>query len=187
LKMAEATDDGVTGKGREAMNLKDILYPTDFSRESDHALRLASTLAAESGATLHIVHVDELRDLTAAMGEAGYLMASAVEDRQEVLGQLERVLPTVATEAYEHHYLRGSPVIEILAFAESEHIDLIVMASHGRTGLSRLLMGSIAEGVMRRAQCPVLVVKQPSAERDDTESRAEKSESQTRYASGARQ
>jgi nucleotide-binding universal stress UspA family protein len=89
-------------------------------------------------------------------------MATALDDRQEVRDQLERVLPTVPTVAYEHHYLRGSPVTEILAFAESENIDLIVMASHGRTGLSRLLMGSIAEGVMRKAKCPVLIVKQPA-------------------------
>jgi universal stress protein A len=146
------------------MNIHKILFPTDFSRESNHALRLASTLAAESGATLHVVHVDELRDLTAAMGEAGYLLASAAEDRQEVVDQLERVVPTVPTVTYEQHYLRGSPVTEILAFAEIENIDLIVMASHGRTGLSRFLMGSIAEGVMRKAKCPVLVVKQPFGE-----------------------
>jgi nucleotide-binding universal stress UspA family protein len=143
------------------MNIKKLLFPTDFSHDNDQALRLASTLAAESGATLHIVHVDELRDLTAAMGEAGYLMSAAVDDRQEVWDQLECVRPTVPTVAYEHHYLRGSPVIEILHFAEDENIDLIVMASHGRTGLSRLLMGSVAEGVMRKAPCPVLIVKHP--------------------------
>ena len=57
----------------------------------------------------------------------------------------------------------GSPVTEILAVAEDKKVDLIVMASHGRTGLSRLLMGSVAEGVMREAPCPVLVVRQPTA------------------------
>jgi nucleotide-binding universal stress UspA family protein len=154
------------------MNIHKILFPTDFSHYNDRALRLASTLAAESGATLCIVHVDELRDLTAAMGEAGYLMASALDDRQEVRDQLERVVPTVPTVAYEHHYLRGSPVIEILTFAEMEDIDLIVMASHGRTGFSRLLMGSIAEGVMRKAHCPVMIVKQPFEETEAAETAA---------------
>jgi nucleotide-binding universal stress UspA family protein len=129
-------------------------------------------LAAESGATLCIVHVDEMRDLTAAMGEAGYLLATAADDRWEVKDQLEKVLPTVPTVPCEHHYLRGSPVIEILAFAEEENIDLIVMASHGRTGLSRLLMGSITEGVMRKAHCPVLVVKQPIGEPETVETAA---------------
>jgi nucleotide-binding universal stress UspA family protein len=150
------------------MNVKRILFPTDFSQYNDRALSLASTLAAESGATLYIVHVDEMRDVTAAMGEAGYLMASAADDRWELKAQLENVVPTVPTVNCEHHYLRGSPVVEILAFAEDEDIDLIVMASHGRTGLPRLLMGSIAEGVMRKAHCPVLVVKQPVGATEST-------------------
>jgi nucleotide-binding universal stress UspA family protein len=91
-------------------------------------------------------------------------LASAIEDRQDIVDQLERIVPTEARVPYEHHYLRGSPVTEILNLAEVENVDLIVMGSHGRTGLSRLLMGSIAEGVMRQAKCPVLVVKQPAAE-----------------------
>jgi universal stress protein A len=153
-------------KGDKSMNIEKILFPTDFSHYNDRALSLASTLAAESDATLCIVHVDEMRDLNAAMGEAGYFMASTIEDRREVNEQLERVVPTVATVKYEHHYLRGSPVVEILTFAEDKNVDLIVMASHGRTGLPRLLMGSIAEGVMRKAHCPVLIVKQPAGQRD---------------------
>ena len=58
-------------------------------------------------------------------------------------------------------YLTGSPAAQILKLAEQERIDLIVMGSHGRTGLSKLLMGSVAEGVMRKAKCPVLIVKLP--------------------------
>jgi nucleotide-binding universal stress UspA family protein len=76
------------------------------------------------------------------------------------------VVPTVRRVQYQHHYLKGSPVAEITGFAEREQIDLIVMASHGRTGLWRLLMGSVAEGVLRRAHCPVLIIKQPSAQRE---------------------
>jgi nucleotide-binding universal stress UspA family protein len=56
----------------------------------------------------------------------------------------------------------GSPQKEILQFAGEEAVDLIVMGSHGRTGISRLLMGSVAEAVMRKAPCPVLIVKQPT-------------------------
>jgi nucleotide-binding universal stress UspA family protein len=61
----------------------------------------------------------------------------------------------------KHRFFRGSPVVEILKFAQQAEIDLIVMGSHGRTGIFRLLMGSVAEAVMRKAPCPVLVVKQP--------------------------
>jgi nucleotide-binding universal stress UspA family protein len=154
------------------MNIKKILFPTDFSHYNDRALSLASTLAAESSATLVIIHVDEMRDVNAALGEAGYLIATTLDDREDVKQQLETVLPTVATVNYEHHYRKGSPVVEILTFAEEENIDLIVMASHGRTGLSRLLMGSIAEGVMRKAHCPVLIVKQPAGQREPMASAA---------------
>ena len=77
--------------------------------------------------------------------------------------RLKEVRPTVPAVAYEHHCLPGTPVNETISFADENGIDLIVMASHGRTGISRLLMGSIAEGVLRRASCPVLIVKQPAA------------------------
>jgi nucleotide-binding universal stress UspA family protein len=146
------------------MNIQRILFPTDFSHYNDGALEYAKTLAAEADAILYIVHVDEMQDLHAAMGESGYLIAAAVahEGRPEVRRRLEEVVPTTEDAIYEHYYLQGSPVNEIVQFAERENVDLIVMGSHGRTGLSRLLMGSIAEGVMRKAPCPVLIVKQPA-------------------------
>jgi universal stress protein A len=110
----------MAAKEDETMNFHNILFPTDFSHDNDQALRLASTLAAESGAMLHIVHVDELRDMAVAMGEVGYVVASPLDDRQEVRDQLERVLPTAATVRYQHHYLRGSPMIELLALQRAK-------------------------------------------------------------------
>ncbi|MEX0612206.1 MAG: universal stress protein [Pirellulales bacterium] len=149
------------------MNILRILCPTDFSGQDSAALDYASRLARESGALLLIVHVDDMGDLNALMGEAGYLYGTTEAARQEAKERLSRVKPTVANVRYEHHYLTGSPVAELLKFAECEEVDLIVMGSHGRTGLSRLLMGSIAEGVMRKATCPVLIVKQPLAAVED--------------------
>jgi len=64
---------------------------------------------------------------------------------------------------FEHHLLSGDPGSELVHFAERENIDLIVMGTHGRTGLTRLLMGSVAEAVVRRAPCPVLTLKQPAS------------------------
>jgi nucleotide-binding universal stress UspA family protein len=146
------------------MSVKRILFPTDFSHFNDAALDYASTLAAEAGALLYVVHVDERYDLSAAMGEAGYVypMSYDDDDRTQIRNQLTNTVPTVPGVYYEHHYLQGSPVTEIVKFAKRERINLIVMASHGRTGLTRLLLGSIAEGVLRGAPCPVLVVKQPA-------------------------
>lgn len=144
------------------MNIKSILFPTDFSHYNDAALEYASRLAAESGAKLHVVHVHDTRDLGSAMGEASYLYAAEWEHEQHrAERRLTHVIPPIPGVTYEHHSLKGVPDSEIVGFATDQHIDLIVMASHGRSGLSRIVMGSIAEGVMRKAPCPVLVVKQP--------------------------
>ena len=146
------------------MDIHKILFPTDFSHYNDAALEFAARLAVESGAVLHIVHVDDMRDLNLAMADAGYpyVLPSELEDRTEVRERLAQVAPPVAEVLYQHHYLKGMPIAAIVEFAEREKMDLIVMASHGRTGLARLLMGSIAEGVLRKARCPVLIVKQPA-------------------------
>jgi nucleotide-binding universal stress UspA family protein len=146
------------------MKLKSVLFPTDFSHYNDAALEYASTLAAEGNGRLHIVHVHDVSDMNAALGEAGFLYEESSK-REDTASQecLRRVVPTVAGVKYEHHYLTGVPISAIVDFAADNHIDLIVMASHGRSGISRLVLGSIAEGVMRKAPCPVLIVKQPGA------------------------
>jgi nucleotide-binding universal stress UspA family protein len=144
------------------MKIKSILFPTDFSEYNDAALRLASSLAAEAQATLYVVYVFDVRSVSAAMGDGAYLYGSSWEDEQrEAQERLRDVVPTVRGVNCVREFLTGVPVAEILQFAENNDIDMIVMASHGRTGLPRLLMGSVAEGVMRKARCPVLVVKQP--------------------------
>lgn len=147
------------------MNIKSILFPTDFSEYNSAALEYATKLAAESGATLHLIHVHDTRDLSTAMGEASYLYAAKWDDdRRRAEERLKKITPKDPSLAYEHHALLGLPDAEIVGFAADHHVDLIVMASHGRSGLSRLVMESIAEGVMRKATCPVLVVKQPHVE-----------------------
>jgi nucleotide-binding universal stress UspA family protein len=146
------------------MKLKSILFPTDFSHYNDAALEYASTLAAEGNAKLHIVHVHDINDMNAALGEAGFLYEESWTQEDTASREcLRKVVPTVAGVKYEHHYLTGVPCSAIVDFAADNHIDLIVMASHGRSGISRLVLGSIAEGVMRKAPCPVLIVKQPGA------------------------
>jgi nucleotide-binding universal stress UspA family protein len=153
------------------MNIKAILFPTDFSEFNDAALEYASRLAAESGAMLYIVHADDMEQVAAVMVDSGYPYPSPwdEEGRREAHRKLEKVLPTVPGVKYQHCYLRGTPTGEIVAFAEQQDVDLIVMASHGRTGLRRLLMGSTTEGVMRQAPCPVLIVKQPATEESQQE------------------
>jgi nucleotide-binding universal stress UspA family protein len=156
------------------MDFKRILLATDFSECSNAALEVVSRLARDTDARLYIVHVNGIVDVSVPAippVEGGYYYdAPWGHERHEVRERLEKIVPTVGNVTYEHCYMTGFPVAEILRFADREHIDLIVIGSHGRTGFSRLLMGSVAEGVVRKAHCPVLVVKQPTTVLEDTHS-----------------
>jgi nucleotide-binding universal stress UspA family protein len=148
------------------MNIKHILVATDFSECSTAALGFASRLASDTNARLHIVHVNGILDVSVPANPpaepAYYYDAPWGHERHEIRERLIKTVPTVANIAFEHHYLTGLPAAQILKLAEHECIDLIVLGSHGRSGFSRLLMGSVAEGVVRGATCPVLVVKPPA-------------------------
>jgi nucleotide-binding universal stress UspA family protein len=85
-------------------------------------------------------------------------------DHAAVEQMLSKVVPKSGDVAYEHHLLSGSPADEIVRFAGSHQADLIVIGTHGRTGLRRVLMGSVAEAVVRGANCPVFTFKQPQGE-----------------------
>jgi universal stress protein A len=148
------------------MKIERVLFATDFSESSRAALEYASCFSSSAGARMYIVHVDSLLDIklpTFPPELAGSKYdAPWGHERREIRQRLTTVVPTVANVTYEHCYLTGSPACQIVKLAERERIDLIVMGSHGRTGLSKLLMGSVAEGVMRKANCPVLIVKLPA-------------------------
>jgi universal stress protein A len=133
-----------------------ILFPTDFSHTSDAALELAASLARERGATLLIVHVEEP---PAAYGEGGMYYGMADPATEDLQRMLAAIVPSEATVPHEHRLIAGDPSTAIPQLAADEGVELIVMGTHGRTGLLRLLMGSVAEAVVRRAPCPVLVYK----------------------------
>jgi nucleotide-binding universal stress UspA family protein len=142
------------------MKATKILFPTDFSPFGQEALKWATALARDTGASLVIVHVEEP---PMAYG-GGELYFPAEEGTREQLQQmLVKVLPSDPNVRYEHKLLVGDPASAIVQAAEDEKVDFIVLGTHGRTGLSRLLMGSVAENVVRKAKCPVLTVKHPSA------------------------
>ena len=158
------------------MKITSVVFPTDFSETNEAALQYASALASDSGATLHIVHVQDTRTLNPSMGEATSLYADAWQrELAASRALLDGVRPTTPGVTYQQHSLVGPPDAEIVEFAKTCGADLIVMASHGRTGISRLLMGSVAEAVMRRAPCPVLVVKQPATDEERKEYEASSS------------
>jgi nucleotide-binding universal stress UspA family protein len=142
------------------IDLRRILVPIDFSETSDAALRYGVELARRFNARLYLLHVPEHPGEAA---EAEYpidlfeTMQNAAHDR----------LPHLLTEK-ERRELRpqcalrlGTPWEEIVRHADEHDIDLIVMGTHGRQGLARVLIGSVAETVVRRALCPVLTVHHP--------------------------
>lgn len=141
------------------MKLNKILYPCDFSAAGRTALDTAAALARDHGATLLILHVQE----PAVAYAGGELYTGIPEvDVDELRRMLLDVRPADAGLSVEHRLLVGSPAAAIVRTAEEEKADMIVMSTHGRTGLMRVLMGSVAEEVVRKAKCPVVTVK-PSA------------------------
>jgi nucleotide-binding universal stress UspA family protein len=128
------------------IQVKKILYPTDFSSYSNQAYFHALGLAEKYGASLTFVYVH-------APGGPG--------DRAYWRGQLEQVRPGNPKISVSHVLLEGDPATEIARYAADAGIDVIVIGTHGRTGVDRLVMGSVAEKVMREAPCSVLVVKLP--------------------------
>lgn len=144
------------------MTTKTILFPTDFSDASNVAFQYAVDYARLANAKLLIVHVHE-PVLPIIGGEIAYLPPQDTDPQRRKLA-LQKIVPNVANVEYSHRLLNGDPASEIVNLAKSEHVDLIVLGTHGRTGLERLIMGSTAEQVLRRAPCPVLAVKEPIAE-----------------------
>ena len=139
--------------------MQTILHPTDFSEPSEHAFRLACALARDHGAGLVVVHV-----LGLPMG--GYsdlapLIPEPAEVERDLREKLRALRPPGTAVGVEHHLRRGDAADEIIRLAEETRANLIVMATHGRTGLGRLVLGSVAEAVLRRAPCPVLTLKMP--------------------------
>jgi nucleotide-binding universal stress UspA family protein len=148
------------------MNLNRILFATDYSAASRSALPFAASLARATGATLLIAHVTDREQYP--VGE------SFDEEPQPDPAQvhdLKAIVPTDPAVKYEHRLVYGEPgsphpvnvADEIVKLARNEKFDAIVLGTHGRTGLGHLLMGSVAESVVRNAPCPVMTVKQPSA------------------------
>jgi nucleotide-binding universal stress UspA family protein len=135
-----------------------ILHPTDFSDRSDFAFRVACALARDYGARLVLLHV--VAPPVVVYGE-GVVPPQPEYWQERLTEQLHRLEPPAPNGRAEHILKEGDAVTEILGTARAVGADLIVMGTHGRTGLARLLMGSVAEQVVRRAACPVLTVRMP--------------------------
>jgi nucleotide-binding universal stress UspA family protein len=144
------------------MTTKTILFPTDFSDASQTAFQYAVDYARLVNGRLLIAHVQE-PVMPIIGGEIAFV--TPLETNPEGVKQmLQAMVPDAPNVEFAHRLLEGDPASEIVRLAKSEHADLIVLGTHGRTGIERLLLGSTAEQVLRRAPCPVLAVKEPVLE-----------------------
>jgi nucleotide-binding universal stress UspA family protein len=149
-------------QGGGNMQFRHILAPTDFSEYSKKAIACALEWARKFGAKLTLLHVVELP----AYPVEGYvppsLSATFLEDlERQASVDLAQLVPEAETAGIEvaRVVAVGTPYRTIIDTAEAEHVDLIVMATAGRTGFSHLVLGSIAERVVRTATCPVLTIR----------------------------
>lgn len=150
-----------------SIQLKRILCPTDFSEPSEHAIKYAISFAQQYGAVLYLLHVIE--PLTPVPGiDLG--PALVYEERPDLLNRVQELLDEIVPAdlkpkiEIKQFIRRGTPFLEIIRVAREEQIDLIVIATHGRTGLSHMLLGSTTERVVRKAPCPVLSIRHPEHE-----------------------
>ena len=156
------------------IDVKQILFPTDFSECATHSKQTAQELCDRFGADLHVLHV--IHDIALEVPEFGMGLSfpGFVENigarRSQMKNDALKSLDTEISQPWrEKHAVTmstrfGKPFLEIVRYARENHIDLIVIGSHGRTGLSHMLLGSVAEGVVREAPCPVMTVRQPAKE-----------------------
>jgi nucleotide-binding universal stress UspA family protein len=146
------------------ITLKRILFPTDFSENASEALKFACVLAEQFHAELHILYV--LQDVTLVLPEPGSMFMLPAFNLDEVQQSAERALASIVDPQWPLAKViratrRGSPFAEIINYATENQINLIVMGTHGRSGLTHALLGSVAEKVVRKANCPVLTIRRP--------------------------
>ena len=150
------------------IKLERILFPTDFSATAEHALKYALTFASEHKAKLYVMHVIPNSDSPVVFGEDGESISPPSFEKMEVKAKelMQQLIPEryVKELEIENIIVQGGPLKEILKIVKKYNIDLITMASHGRKGISHMLMGSLAEKVVQMATCPVLTIKHPEHE-----------------------
>ena len=151
------------------ISLKNILVATDFSEASDAACTYGRTLASAFGATLYVLHVLDPMYLNALGAEAYVAMTPDLDEQAEesARARLNALLldSDGSGPATRSALLRSSaPAPALTQYAKDEGIDLIVMGTRGRGGVAHLLLGSVAERVVRTAPCPVLTVHHPEHE-----------------------
>jgi nucleotide-binding universal stress UspA family protein len=150
------------------IDLHRILVPTDFSKHSQNALTYATAFAEKFGAELYLLHV--VQDLALFIPEAVSVAPPIAPPVEQMTAAVREALDRVVREndlgRFQVHceVREGTPFYEIIQFAKDTGIDLIIMGTHGHTGLAHVLLGSVTEKVVRKSPCPVLTVRHPEHE-----------------------
>ncbi len=147
------------------MNISHILVPTDFSPFSDLAIKSATSLASTFQAKVTILHVLTLAEVNILTSQPGNPWENVVlQIQNDMLKEAkENLAPSFPVEKIALEVVAGEPVEEIVRFAEENQVDLIVMGTHGRTGLASVFLGSVTIGVIKKTCIPVMVVKRGEA------------------------
>jgi universal stress protein A len=145
---------------------KKILVPTDFSVYADNALKQAIDIAKQNNAKIYLFHVidDGFQQCTVDYclneGDVQRILQESIKNSQDKLQQeAKKVMDSNSGIEIVYEAIRGVPYEEIIREQEEKGIDLIVIASHGKTGILKNLLGGVADKVMKRAKCPVLLVR----------------------------
>jgi nucleotide-binding universal stress UspA family protein len=154
---------------RFVANFTKIVAATDFSEDSTLALGYAEELARRFGAEMILLHVDQALPPVMVSPEIGPVMdvgaMTRIGEEQRIMAQkeLDKVVNRLRDGGLKARPVLkvGSPFLEIIHTAQTEGADLIVMGTHGRTGIAHVLMGSVAERVVQKAHCPVLTIRHP--------------------------
>jgi nucleotide-binding universal stress UspA family protein len=143
-----------------AISIKNVLFATDFSANSEAALPYAAAICRRFGSTLHVAHVVSDTSLLLMTGGVDYVsMGTLYEDAHtEATEKIKRLADHFGGISHRTHVRHGKVWSNLSRIIEENEIDLIVVGTHGRTGLGKLLLGSVAEEILRHAPCPVLTV-----------------------------
>ncbi|HXJ85692.1 MAG TPA: universal stress protein [Candidatus Binatia bacterium] len=147
-------------KASSVLSVKNVLFPTDFSATSEAALPYATAICRRFRSTLHLVHVLSDAGLLMMTGGVDYVsMGTIYEDaHNEAKDKLDQISAQFETIPHCNYVRHGAVWKNLATIIEANNIDLIVVGTHGRTGLGKLLLGSVAEDILRHALCPVLTV-----------------------------
>ena len=146
--------------------IRRILFPTDFSERAEAAWEYAQTVASAFNAEIHLLHV--LQEPVTMLPESALAVAPPAVNMPELMEAaeqgLDRISQSTSNSVTNRSVVSGPPAEEIVRYARDAGVDLIVLGTHGRTGLAHVLLGSVAEKIVRKAPCPVLTVRPPSHE-----------------------